>query len=313
MDIFLQVLKIIGFVLAGIAALVLLILLLVLFVPIRYDIKASYGPDEKVLKVSGKVSYLLHLIRASVSLVGTQLDYSVMIAWIKLFSKGKADRTDLDDLPDAPEPDSAAAKPKDEISDEPDGPEISDEPDGPEISDESDGPEISGETDGFKRKRKRDRDRDRDRNRARKPKKNGFAQFKKKVVGLKHKLIELNSKRENIVNEINDYRNRQAFSHIIKALKKIFKHMSPRKQYVNIMFGTGDPADTGQILGYMYVVGTLLRLNLTVVPDFYNKVFVLDARLKGHVTIFVIAFQTLRLYMDKNIKRLYRRISKYGR
>jgi len=89
--------------------------------------------------------------------------------------------------------------------------------------------------------------------------------------------------------------------------------MSPRKQYVNIIFGTGDPASTGQILGYMYVAATLLRINLKVVPDFDNKVFVLDARLKGHVTIFVIAFQALRLYMDKNIKRLYRRISKYGR
>ncbi len=61
LEIALTILKIIGIVLCGILALLLIIILLALFVPFRYRIDSGYDKCGKIT-ASGKVTYLLHAV-----------------------------------------------------------------------------------------------------------------------------------------------------------------------------------------------------------------------------------------------------------
>lgn len=81
--VFLTVLKIIGFVIAGIVALVLLILALILFAPVKYSGSGRY--DEKAT-FSFKASYIFHLVRVKASYDG-ELKKSIKILFFEVGNK----------------------------------------------------------------------------------------------------------------------------------------------------------------------------------------------------------------------------------
>lgn len=83
MVIFLNVLKIIGIVLAAIVALVLLLLAVVLFVPIRYKGDACFEWDNKEFTAHAKASYLLHLFTIKYSFEEKKLKREIKILGIK--------------------------------------------------------------------------------------------------------------------------------------------------------------------------------------------------------------------------------------
>lgn len=79
--IFLTILKIIGIILLCIIGFILLLLLIILFVPVRYCAKGSY--KEKKPKLHLRVSYLLYLFCLIVS-YSDKLDYYIRLFGIKI-------------------------------------------------------------------------------------------------------------------------------------------------------------------------------------------------------------------------------------
>ena len=89
LKILLCILKIIGIVLLAIVGIVLLILCLLLFVPIRYRVHASfYGKP----RVSAHVTYLLRLLHVNFELDGKESELK-----IKLFGHNISDGKKTDD------------------------------------------------------------------------------------------------------------------------------------------------------------------------------------------------------------------------
>lgn len=78
----LQILKIAGFVLAGIAALVLLILILVLFLPFRYRL-AGCGKNEDI-NAEASVKWILGFVTVKAVYAAKRMDYYVRVAGIKI-------------------------------------------------------------------------------------------------------------------------------------------------------------------------------------------------------------------------------------
>ncbi len=74
--------KIIGLILLVLLGLIVGLLLILLLVPIRYRVRVSHG-DE--LKLEGRVSWLLHLVHARVSLIGDQRHILLRIFGIVLY------------------------------------------------------------------------------------------------------------------------------------------------------------------------------------------------------------------------------------
>ena len=89
MAVFLTVLKVIGIILLCIIGFLLLIILLALFVPIRYKLKGNKGIENSDIKASVCVSWLLHLISFKAEFVDSKLAYSLnALSPLNVISRG---------------------------------------------------------------------------------------------------------------------------------------------------------------------------------------------------------------------------------
>ena len=83
LHIILLILKIIGIIIAVILGLAVALLLIVLFVPIRYVIDA--GCHDKKLKAHVKVTWIMHIFRGVIS-YDEELFYSIKALWFNIYS-----------------------------------------------------------------------------------------------------------------------------------------------------------------------------------------------------------------------------------
>ena len=96
----------------------------------------------------------------------------------------------------------------------------------------------------------------------------------------------------------------KAFKIITESLGKALKHIKPKKHYVNIIFGTGDPCSTGEILGLIYSFAFLSGINIEAIPDFEDKIFKADSYFKGRIRIFTLGIILLKAYRNDDLKKV---------
>lgn len=286
--ILLTILKIIGLVLAGIIGLALILVLWILLSPIRYKgrIKYSGKPDIRI-----KASYLCHIFSGYFILDenGQKADFKIF--WKSMLNrktkvtshkhKKKKTKTTGTDLikPDKPEEFHKAEEPETMKIPE-------------NVSDNV-------------LKKNEIRAKIPPENKP-KPKKSIFKKLKdvynkirnfiKNISERVHNALDM---RDKIISEIDNADNREAVNYGLVLIKKVLKHILPRRHRIYIRFGTGDPASTGQYLGLMYAFGAWLGLNLVVTPDFDDKVIECDIPFKGHISIAVLLWWAVKAYRNK--------------
>lgn len=108
----------------------------------------------------------------------------------------------------------------------------------------------------------------------------------------------------------NDTLNRQAIAFIIQKGKSLLKSIRPRKLKGFIDYGADDPADTGMVLAAAAIAYPLYSPGLKLNPDFENSVLAFDVSLKGRIYIFVPVKTFIALYFNKKVKRLIRIMKK---
>lgn len=86
--------------------------------------------------------------------------------------------------------------------------------------------------------------------------------------------------------------------------------MLPDKSDTYICLGTGDPAQTAEIVGAYSIVYPVLYKKVRYEPDFEEKVIELDTHLKGHITIFVLVYSAAVCFFNKDVKKVIRRFKK---
>lgn len=268
--ILLTILKIIGIIIASVLVLLLLIVSLVLFVPVRYSGKVGFKgkPD-----ISVRVTYLLKMISARFEMHEGNQEFIIRIFGIRLgMRKNKKRKSRLRDRKNRKKSESVVIDEADNTAD-------------------SDYVEITTETfeeaapDEFGSAIKSD-------------KKN------KKIISKKAKGIynNLSSKIKNINEEINNQGNRRAFRVVKDALAGILKHIKPQKHEIAVTFGTGDPATTGELLGGIYVFIYMSEINAGVYPDFENKIFEMESWFKGRIRLFTLLRIGLKTYFNEDVK-----------
>ncbi|MCI8854756.1 MAG: DUF2953 domain-containing protein [Lachnospiraceae bacterium] len=99
-----------------------------------------------------------------------------------------------------------------------------------------------------------------------------------------------------------------AFGRGMGQLLYLLKKLGPRKIQGWIHFGTGDPALTGEILAGIGVLYAASPVRLRLQPDFENRVLEGEIRVKGHLHFITLVGIAWRLWWDKNIKAVYKRI-----
>lgn len=313
----LTVLKIIGIVLLAIIGLVLAILLIVLFVPIRYKIYAS-KTDEKTDNVSvlAKITWLLHLINARVAYPAEEL-ICVRISFFKIFpkkEKHKEIKSNNRKIRDKSKKDeSVEEKTFAETSNEETVNEesVKEEPIKAESIDKVQ--EVINETveENF--------DEDESEKKSIKDFINKICEmirhFRETVNGIINKIKDIYNNIAYYLNVIDS----NAFQHSVslakKQLGKVFKALKPRKIKGYFNFGSDDPATTAKVFGLYTVAKPYLGKKFSVYPYFDRETVEGEIYVQGRLRIITLIVIGIKVYFNKDVKRtikLFKKETKNG-
>ena len=346
LSIVLTVLKVIGIVLLIILGVIILLLLLILFVPIRYRLDASC--EEKLLDAenvdftkgvtaSFSFSYLLSLLNGGFSYPDRPY-FRIRILFFELFStqaegkteetsdseeKGGSEETNIEAMeadsnledPDleAKEEDISSENTENAAKEQDISCESKDVGTEAEIEEE----QVLGSSDNCQSFEENN-----DEESGNIP---GFIGFIQSIIEKTKIFI---ATQQNVFNKIkctisrvygkinmikstleNDIFQR-AFEKSKKHLGIILKSILPRKVVADILYGTGDPAMTAQIMGGLGIVRALGFNKITLRPDFDRTVIQGDLHIKGRITLFRIVLSLAICYFNKDIRKTVKRFNK---
>lgn len=111
---------------------------------------------------------------------------------------------------------------------------------------------------------------------------------------------------------LRDEETKQLFSHAVFRFGRILKSIRPRHIRANVLFGTGAPDTTGYAYGFYGMLSPFLGTEVLVTPDFTQAILEGDFYASGHITVFTILWNGLKLLLDKKLRIFIRKL-KAGR
>jgi len=317
-------LKILGIILLCVIGFILVLLLLILFVPVRYRIDSSIPRTDlekgfDVEKIYAKVSFswLLHILSGGI-VYPENKQFEVRIFGIRIFplrkKNEKADNKDNKDegkpssgvveMSNIPESDHVEAAKEEADSVETDTAEASEK----EETNPSDGAAAGKESD----EEASDEPRsfldvlwniiDKVTNILETPQ-NVFEKIQYTISRVCGKISMIKTTIENDIFK-------RAFDLVKRKLLRIIKMILPDKCNIRLGLGTGDPAQTAELVGIFGAMYPFLFNKVSFEPDFDEKVIEMDAHLKGHITVFTIVYSAAVCFFNKDVKKVIRRFKK---
>lgn len=293
MMLLLNILKIIGMILLCILGLILLLALLVLFVPIRYRLKAARRvQDDEPIRVDVKVTWLLHLISASFRYPEAAY-LKVKVLGISVFStekkeEDKAKPEKMQNTQDQAEPGQEESKieTKSEtiIQKESDDVEFEKELE-EKLQEEEEIPTLI----------------------------KFFQKLLQKLKNIKYTILQICDKIKHIVRNVRYYLAvirsncfQRAFLLCKEEVFSLIKSVLPRKIKGNFLVGMGDPASTAQVLAIHGMLYPFIGNHITITPDFENTIVEGDLFFKGRITVFKVLKTAIKVYFNRDVRKVLR-------
>lgn len=340
LHILLLILKIIGIVLLCILGLLILGIACALFVPVRYRMEAvrKEGEGEPPVTVTVKITWLLHFVNVLVRFNGSlfvraRLTLFTLFRLPKKEKRGKA-KTDSgkgrkkQEKGRAPEQERAVEKSGTTVS-ESDGTEKRETEKTTEKEQNQKYLETQEKTAPFDARNNRENeDGEPDAVPEEIPdKKPGFVDKLRAIPKILRSIFEkIKSIFENIQYTIQNICDKirsvsgtityykgviegEAFQHSFALCKKelltIAKSLKPDKFEAALVVGTDDPAATGEILAVCGILYPILGPQVNVVGDFEKKRLEGRVFIKGKIRFFTFVRTAVRIYFNKDIRKLY--------
>ena len=321
MHIVILVLKIIGIVLLCILGLVLLILAALLFAPFRYEADISGDLQEKALSGKAYVRWLLRIVSFKTDIISPKdIRYTLRVFGIPVkrgtFGNDEEEETSSEESAETAEtgekPEAAAesvsqdaaeetvafseeqneetseeAKSEEETSEE----QAAEEQNAEEQTSEETGPEDEKKP-GIRKRIKDKAD-----------------QLKAKASSLLDSvraLFELLRRKKGLLAKyIRKKSTKRALKTAWVNVKWILLHIAPKKYNGELSFGLQDPSLTGGICGLISPIYVQIADKLQLYPDFEGELKVGGhGYMKGRIRLWGILIRALRLYRDKNIRKV---------
>ena len=305
LQIVLWILSFIGITLLVVLGLILIVLLFVLFVPIRYS--GEFQKNAEVMKLQIKANWLLHLVR-----VRAEYEKEFLVRAFVLFFKVydsskppkekkvkekrskekhvKEKKLEQENIPEA----------KDEVKKETLQGAISDPTPEQEVNETEEIKESEdvNQTDV-------------------KEKKPFFVRMKEKIENIICKIKSICDKIKDVVQNIQYYleilqeeETKALFGRCKTRIFKVLKSIRPRKLKVDAIIGTGSPDTTGYLMAIAGMLYPYFGSSVNIVPDFEKTIFEGQIFIKGRITVFVIVLQALKLLLDKELRNLLKRLKR---
>ncbi len=291
LSILILLLKIIGILLLIILALILLILL----VPIRYEFDFSKKENEE-FAVGANVRWFYFLVRAKAGYLDSQLTYSLRILGKEFLSSQE---------PGQRKEKKTKSKTENEDAIEEQILERIDEEIDKEIDEKIESPKIETE-------RNEDTIEETEYNPTRTPThfEEGSEKGKKKKEkdtekkSLSDRLDSLAEKKDKILSFIDEYQIQKLLIIAERTIRRILKHIMPRKLEGWLKFGLDDPSLTGKITAMMAMFYPVYGKSFSFEPDFYEKCIEGECRGKGHIRIGFFLWILITLLLKKEVRKI---------
>ena len=88
----------------------------------------------------------------------------------------------------------------------------------------------------------------------------------------------------------------------------LLKKMKPSKIQGDIVFGTGDPATTGQVIGAIAAVYGFFPEKLHITPDFDEKKYEGNIHVKGKLRLIHVVIIAVKLIADRNFRYVVKKV-----
>lgn len=289
LQILFMILKILGILLVVVLGILLAVLLLVLFVPLRYRFDASFDgkPGGGVL-----VSWLLHLVTVRVNYDGS-VKALVKVLWFRLFDKTVWPAEEAEN----PEETEVIVPVKNTIVTE-----VAD----PVEAAESVKPAES---------------------KTEEPKSVDSVKSEKPAALIQNVITKISCTYQQICGKVDagqkkldlarafleNQENRNTIHLLWKQVKKLFRHILPRKIRGRVRFGFDDPSTTGQILTYVSPFYGWYAKTLELEPVFEEKVLEGELHVKGHIRVASLFWIVIRVVLNKNFRVLLKKAKALGK
>lgn len=124
---------------------------------------------------------------------------------------------------------------------------------------------------------------------------------------IKNKLADGRKSFERMREILTNEENREVFRLLVSRGRKLFRHVCPKKIKGKLQFGFSDPYRTGQVLTAVSPFYGLYAKELELIPDFEHEVLKGEISVKGRIRMGVVLWTGIRLFLNKNFRRLLRR------
>ena len=315
MIIFLTILKVIAYILLAIIGILIALILLVLFVPIRYSISGNFSVDlnwEEFIKAPGdlkiRVSWLLKLLRAYYHYPDSPF-LRVKLLYFTIYDS-RVPPEEVEEIKEKVK--NEVAELADEVVEEVTG-ELKEVVGKEESEEGAENPDakvdvssLDGETEDGSDELSPDEIAGL----------SFFAKikhfFQKTVYTIKKfyaRMVSTRLRIEDFFKKINDISEKlkseevkQALALCLTHLKRIWKNIRPRKIRADLLVGLDDPQKTARFLEVYSILYPYIGENVFIKPDF-NR-FVIDGEfvVRGRITPYVILWAAWKLYFDQNIR-----------
>lgn len=297
------ILRILGICLLGIIGFLLLLLCILLFVPVRYELRAEFPGEIRGSKVNFRLTWLLHLLSAKACYEEQELTWHVRVAW-KKFAKAEMPVGETEEEPNIEK--AADAK------QEPDAKQALYEKEKSDIKEISD---IKGISEDSSKKRT---ERENQENGKKEKKPSVYERLKQKIITIwrkiKYTFVKICGKIKGIAKNISDTKDaiqiflndevhRSAFRKVKKELIWMKRLLKPNIFRVRLNYGFEDPCLTGQVLGLLGMVYPFVGDNMEIEPDFEQKVLQGNIHIKGRIRMIHLAVFGVKLFIHKETRK----------
>ena len=288
-SIILSILKIIGITLLCILGLILFVLSVVLFVPIRYRVTAdsNINENEKDYHVRVKVSWLLWLVHGKYEYPGED-GFILKVGPFTVYGKKKKEKR-VSKNKTVATPAEEGIKENTTLEELP-------------KQNVSNSENVLGETLEAVVEEEKEKNQK-------------GSTLKEKILYTRQKIYDkiknIWQKIKNIVKNVKKYIGilqseefKEAFALCKDSLVRLFCMIKPRKVKIKAIAGLGSPDKTGYMCAAIGVVSPYFKNQIHVMPDFENFVLEGNAVVKGRVYLFVVIIIGIKLFFDKNIRNV---------
>ncbi len=321
LHIVLLILKIIGIVLAVLLGVLLLGLCLALFVPLRYQIEAKRTLEEgdPPIEIRARFTWLLHFIHVGIY-YPADVYVKVRIFFITVFRFPQKKKQEDHPEKNGRKKQKKSKKQSESVPSENTKSEYApskEETKSPSGKEEQAALPAGGEQSAQE-------DAEEDKIRSRKSVKGFFRFLKKEILkicrffqNIQYTIKRICDKIKTIWENIDYYFNilkgdafKNSFALCKGELYSIFSYVKPRRMEADLIVGTGDPASTATILAYYGMLYPVIGDHVAVTPDFDEKRIEGTVFIKGKVMLFPFVKAAIRVYFNKDIRKLLKLFKK---